>query len=483
MKKYLLFALLGGAFITLLTSNNTFAESYNIGSRPLSAYFLGGCNTVSSKKGYLTIGNRGSLLSSAADLGTKNGCGYYIDNSGGEYQVNYDRTFIGYTHWNDTNYIRSTSGTELDSYLTLALQGNYIDRITGMNLKTNLQKIEISNNNTSYPVVPASGSESYGYMALMTGFFIPSGSWTNYATLNISNDVSLAWQGSNNSYTSFTTAEKQKFIKDVYDHSYLYTGDPKDYLPESYYEQLKVKLGISSDENWNNFTFQISYLPSYTTGYSFSSLTFLCGELCQNSYPSSLQFAQMYGFGFEANIEGITHAQRGVKWNADFVNLSPNYLAYSNDLWKMSYQKFFFDYIIPEDTDAYNVMAGLAGRVSTSNNFKTSGWNDIVGSNPGQSWWGNIFNLSGLLFPFQSFFAGFTDSQCVAIPTIGGMLGLGANQQYCSWWSSSIRSILTPVFSVSAILLLFGFIINWLRNDGEGLSSDDKINLNRKGGK
>ena len=83
--------------------------------------------------------------------------------------------------------------------------------------------------------------------------------------------------------------------------------------------------------------------------------------------------------------------------------------------------------------------------------------------------------MGNLIFPFGTFISGFTNSQCVSIPILGSWLGSGSNQQYCSWWSSSIRDVLTPIFAASSMMLLFGFIIHWLRKSNtDTLSYGDK---------
>ena len=78
------------------------------------------------------------------------------------------------------------------------------------------------------------------------------------------------------------------------------------------------------------------------------------------------------------------------------------------------------------------------------------------------------------LNPFIGIFELFNDSGCVSIPTIAGMVG-SSETTYCPWFDSSVRNILTPVFGFSSMILLFGFVIYWLR----GGSSD----ILYKGGK
>ena len=69
------------------------------------------------------------------------------------------------------------------------------------------------------------------------------------------------------------------------------------------------------------------------------------------------------------------------------------------------------------------------------------------------------FNFSN---PFAPILDSFTNQQCVNIPTIANWLH-SSSSQYCSWWPESIRNVLTPVFGLASSILLFGFVISWLR--------------------
>lgn len=69
--------------------------------------------------------------------------------------------------------------------------------------------------------------------------------------------------------------------------------------------------------------------------------------------------------------------------------------------------------------------------------------------------------------PFSGLFGLFTSgSGCVSIPTIASMLR-SPTSTYCPWFSSTVRSILTPVIGISAMMIIFGFFIRWL-NSGSG---------------
>lgn len=70
------------------------------------------------------------------------------------------------------------------------------------------------------------------------------------------------------------------------------------------------------------------------------------------------------------------------------------------------------------------------------------------------------FNFS-LMNPFDGIFGLFKSGECVSIPIIAGMVG-SDNTTYCSWFPSSVRSILTPAFGIASVMVLFGFVSKWL---------------------
>ena len=83
----------------------------------------------------------------------------------------------------------------------------------------------------------------------------------------------------------------------------------------------------------------------------------------------------------------------------------------------------------------------------------------------------NLFNFN-FINPFAPLFEMFTDnSECASIPIIAGMLG-STETQYCPWFDSSTRSILTPVLSIASIMLLFGFLVRWLSSSSGNMFED-----------
>lgn len=77
---------------------------------------------------------------------------------------------------------------------------------------------------------------------------------------------------------------------------------------------------------------------------------------------------------------------------------------------------------------------------------------------------GSIFNFT-VMNPFSPIFDLFAGGGCRPIPTIGKMLNK-PNATYCPWFPNNIRSILTPVLGISAMMLIFGFVISWLKKGG-----------------
>ena len=90
----------------------------------------------------------------------------------------------------------------------------------------------------------------------------------------------------------------------------------------------------------------------------------------------------------------------------------------------------------------------------------------------------SVFQFT-VLDPLASFWSLFSDNTCVNIPIIGGLINMEGSTQVCSWWPANIRAITTPVFTSAGTLLLWGFVMKWLRDDATmaEFSRDDNGNL------
>lgn len=77
------------------------------------------------------------------------------------------------------------------------------------------------------------------------------------------------------------------------------------------------------------------------------------------------------------------------------------------------------------------------------------------------------FNFSN---PFAPLLSMFSSSQCVNIPTISSWFHSSTNL-YCSWWPQSVRNVATPIFALGSSMLLFGFLVRWIKTkDGVQVS-------------
>lgn len=90
-------------------------------------------------------------------------------------------------------------------------------------------------------------------------------------------------------------------------------------------------------------------------------------------------------------------------------------------------------------------------------------------------WYDSLVNLFSfeVINPFYGIYALFTGSDsCVSIPILAGMLN-STSTTYCPWFSSSTRAVLTPVFGIAGVMVLFGFFVSWLK----GSAGSDTLDL------
>lgn len=444
MKKYL-FILAGVAFFSLLTSENTFAQSsYSISRFSTTAQFYGGCNTASSQQGYLPLANRGNLITSGPTVSEIFPCGYLYLN-GREYHST--PTIFAANHYNTSGYFSSDgqSGNLQANELGTSIQS---DSYIRMQQRTALMYISSGIDTINMPA-STSSSDNYNLYQVFVGYFYPSNSWTNPGTLQlVFNEGAYPFWTDTSSSTPMTSSEIDKLVSDTFDHSFSYNGSPKNYVPEQTYSILKEAYGVVDEDNWNSFAFTIATFPKYSRPYSLgmNGIHFTCGDRCRSAYPESLNFDAVLGVS---------------DYTFRYIGLSPYYQK-NGTLYTRDWDKFMTFRFEALDEEAALEMSNLASSLYTANFNSRQGWSGANSSSPGISWWTGIFNLSNIIFPFRNFF-GFTSSQCASIPILGGMLGLGSGAEYCSWWPGSIRSILTPVFSVASMMLLFGFVLHWLK--------------------
>lgn len=76
------------------------------------------------------------------------------------------------------------------------------------------------------------------------------------------------------------------------------------------------------------------------------------------------------------------------------------------------------------------------------------------------------FNFS-IPNPLQSWFGGFSDSECANIPNLAVWLH-SEETRVCTPWPASVRTVMTTIVTGLCMLLLFTFIINWVKKNDTG---------------
>lgn len=96
-------------------------------------------------------------------------------------------------------------------------------------------------------------------------------------------------------------------------------------------------------------------------------------------------------------------------------------------------------------------------------------------SSDGVNWTDTLIQIFSFSFmnPFSPLFNMFSsDNSCAHIPTLASMLH-SSEDTICPWFPSQVRSIVTPVFGLSAVMLVFGFAIRWLGSGSGNMFEDD----------
>lgn len=133
-----------------------------------------------------------------------------------------------------------------------------------------------------------------------------------------------------------------------------------------------------------------------------------------------------------------------------------DYLFHTNADWSFGASYFI--------TDNDETPGGVWGHSPTGNNL-SSAPGSAASLIPGnEDFFSSITNMFGFNFinPFAPLFEMFSNNNsCANIPTIAGMIH-AENSQICPWFDSTTRNIVTPVFGIASMMLVFGFAVRWL---------------------
>ena len=219
-----------------------------------------------------------------------------------------------------------------------------------------------------------------------------------------------------------------------------------------------------------NFNGVDSNFNVYRSTYSFEdSSSNRTTNYCTNLY-SSVDSKRLYFDCYFTSPADIVYSTFSVTFQ--------NYSQYENNYSQLRLKPIWFndgDYVFFGD---FYVITDGDSTEGDDASIKNSGTN-ILGAPGAEATMGdsydsalsNLFNFN-FINPFSPIFNLFTDSsQCANIPIIAGMLG-STETTYCPWFSSTTRSILTPVLGLSATMLVFGFLVRWLSSSSGNMFED-----------
>lgn len=257
-----------------------------------------------------------------------------------------------------------------------------------------------------------------------------------------------------NTYLHNTNADRySSYITDLTEHTYFTCGDYFD--NDRWYGNIPADTFQSGNIVCSVF-FSMPNVPNYawefTDGFSFNTGTGHIETLPGDSFVSANHLS----------YDDVAYM---------FINLTP--YGRSNPTSRYSAFEFsnpIFQIQSCDDQAECDYFINLSNNYSDS---RSASWVNPTANPSGNFWdsWFNVFDFS-FLFPFRSIFGMFTDDSCVEIPVIAGMLNTGST--YCTWWSPSVRSILTPVFTTFSLMLITGFAFSWLTN-GRSFTIDGSL--------
>lgn len=269
--------------------------------------------------------------------------------------------------------------------------------------------------------------------------------------------------------------------------------DPSKFPVISSGTQLEWEFGLVQDDA-NNFpyvdpntivTLDISYHSLNPDTNSFSDFFNSWSSVSSSSNISGSPVCTIdFDYQFSTYNETQYIHRRGVGVHCSYTAQTDMYYVYPSITLRGSsgssynpsvfltydYHDVFFtgSYLITDGDDTWSGMIANSNPSGDDMDLNPS-YNQLYGyDNPGGCVEGDFFcNLSNLFNfnfsnPFAPIFAMFDPgSNCAQIPTLAGMLH-SEETEVCSFFSDNTRAVLTPVFTIASMMLIFGFTIRWL---------------------
>ena len=445
-------------YATDYSAQEVITSDYHVARFVSHAYVKYGCNTVLSGSGITAVGARGSLF--GAD-NNPSGCGYYIghgsDNTG-QLTWRSQAENGGITYDINGNITSVSTPSDIQSYSLN--NSDYISK----NFRSSVNQIGVNGfNNPSFTsnyftIAPmGSDNEKYSDYIYLTFWKVPTGVIGSHLTPSVIVD---------SSNISLTGSALDTFLQDIYASTSFTFGYPSQILPTDLKNYLALYKQRHNIEDWDDYAFIVSYIPQYSQSYTLNQIVYtVSSSLVQDTIDQSLGGFSQYAIGAGNTSSSDTFPK------LNYFYLSRAYTE--NNAWS--------DITLMEDLNSirFNCVSATCHDQSiitaknsiSQHNKDIAGWD--WGGNNGSNWF-DVFSFA-VAWPYANFFNNLTDHDCIDIPIIASWL-YNTQSHLCTYWPSGIRDTLTPVFMSLGSILLFGFIVSWLKgSSGQAFHDNDTV--------
>ena len=362
--------------------------------------------------------------------------------------------FIRLDLYNSSNFTDGFSGIGRNPCLTRDYQSSHHVTLSSNNLKMPYPST-LSGVNTF-------NSQLSPYTSSYEGLKLHKTEVSSSDGLTYSHSFSFSrlYQGDQPNKFYFMTLPLNEQDSYFMDKSNLYSGR---------HFEFKLLFKFDGSFSWNPDLSQ-GYSHIRASGYSPSSSDSLWSDsVYTNDYDCTNNLVQVSGHTQLEISCPVTLDRDYLAWIPSYEIYNPGYVWDSDSWWE-----FFGFYVVTDndDTPGRSFNSHLAGDLWSPTNGV--GGDGSCASSDLICQLNNlfVFSIPVSSTPLGGILGNFSDgSSCASIPTIAGLIHSNETQ-VCPWFSSSVRSIATPILSLFSACLVFQFVVKWLKS-GSGNFLED----------
>ena len=198
-------------------------------------------------------------------------------------------------------------------------------------------------------------------------------------------------------------------------------------------------------------------------------------------YTPNIGFTLWPGEGISAGLATVWHENNDVDYSTTLGNISSAVSSIQSAAWGINNNAYYNgQQLVTVNSNLGTINGGindirqLISNTSSSIDNQTKAMNDIhedekqTIEDNGEAAEGNFYDFNPTLSfsdPFSWMWSLGTSEDCANIPTLASLIH-SSSSTYCSWWPSSIRSIVSPIVNIFVLIIIFGFAIRWLKSGG-----------------